>query len=93
MKHARAPADWLRRALENAGILAFACLFVMSLVLGRYGSALLWGGALLVFFAQAWQTRLAGGEDAAYAAAAARRCALLRASGVTLAVVGAALLA
>jgi hypothetical protein len=47
----------VRRVLENAGILSFASLLVMSLALGRYSGALVWSGALTVFFAHAWQAR------------------------------------
>jgi len=46
------------RVLENAGVLAFASLLAMSLVMERYTGALVWLGALLVFFAQAWEARL-----------------------------------
>lgn len=54
------------RVLENAGVLAFACLLAMSLVMERYTGALVWLGALLVFFAQAWEARLrAGGHPTA----------------------------
>jgi hypothetical protein len=87
------PAAWLRRVFENAGLLAFACLTVMSLVLGRYSAAMLWGGAALVFFAHAWQTRLALPSDAAHAAGAARGADLLRWIGVAFALAGAAALA
>jgi hypothetical protein len=52
----RAGGVW--RVLENAGVLAFASLLAMSLVMERYTGALLWLGALLVFFAQAWEARL-----------------------------------
>jgi len=52
----RAGGVW--RVLENAGVLAFASLLAMSLVMGRYTGALVWLGALLVFFAQAWEARL-----------------------------------
>lgn len=51
-------AGWaLRRVLENAGILIFASLLVMSIALGRYSGALVWCGALAVFFAHAWEAR------------------------------------
>lgn len=46
------------RVLENAGILTFASLLAMSLLMERYSVALVWLGALLVFFAQAWEARL-----------------------------------
>jgi hypothetical protein len=46
------------RVLENAGILTFASLLAMSLLMQRYAVALVWFGALLVFFAQAWEARL-----------------------------------
>ena len=51
-------ADGVWRVLENAGVLAFASLLAMSLVMERYTGALVWLGALLVFFAQAWEARL-----------------------------------
>jgi hypothetical protein len=53
----REPAYALRRVLENAGILIFASLLVMSVVLGRYSGALVWCGALIVFFAHTWEGR------------------------------------
>jgi hypothetical protein len=88
----RDPGTLLRRAFENAGILACAGLLAMSLALGRAGGALLWGGALMVFLAHAWQARRALPTDATTGAGAERRCALLRWAGLLLAVAGAALL-
>lgn len=94
----RRPTEALRRVLENAGILIFASLFVMSLVLGRYTGALVWCGALLVFFAQAWEGRT-GPRRAADAAAPPdgsarpRRYDVLRWLGVTLSLAGAAAIA
>ena len=41
------------RVFANASLLAFASLCVISLATARFGAALLWGGALLVFFAPA----------------------------------------
>jgi hypothetical protein len=46
------------RVLENAGVLTFASLLAMSLLMHRYAAALVWLGALLVLFAQAWEARL-----------------------------------
>ena len=51
------PGEAVRRVLENAGILIFASLLVMSIALGRYTGALVWCGALMVFFAHAWEGR------------------------------------
>lgn len=51
------PRYAVRRVLENAGILTFASLFVMSVVLGRYAVALVWCGALIVFFTHTWERR------------------------------------
>lgn len=53
----REPGWVVRRVLENAGILIFASLLVMSVGFGRYTGALVWCGALLVFFAHAWEAR------------------------------------
>lgn len=55
--HTREPSEALRRVLENAVILIFASLLVMSVAMARYDGALLWGGALMVFFAHAWESR------------------------------------
>jgi hypothetical protein len=41
------------RVCANASLLAFASLAVISLATARFGAAMLWGGALLVFFAPA----------------------------------------
>ena len=54
---AREPGFAVRRILENAGILIFASLLVMSVALGRYSGALVWCGALIVFFAHTWEGR------------------------------------
>lgn len=51
------PRYAVRRVLENAGILTFASLFVMSVALGRYAVALVWCGALVVFFTHTWESR------------------------------------
>lgn len=87
------PRGVLRRALENAGILSFASLLVMSLALGRYTGALVWCGALLVFFAHAWEGSVLQrhdlAPDAALAAARRRRFDALRGVGVALALAGA----
>jgi hypothetical protein len=53
----RDPGWVVRRVFENAGILIFASLLVMSVGFGRYSGALLWCGALLVFFTHAWEAR------------------------------------
>lgn len=87
------PRGVLRRAFENAGILSFASLLVMSVALGRYTGALVWCGALLVFFAHAWEgsvlRRHDVAADAAQAAARRRRFNALRGVGVALALAGA----
>jgi hypothetical protein len=87
------PRGVLRRTLENAGILSFASLLVMSVALGRYTGALVWCGALLVFFAHAWEgsalQRHDAAVDAALAAARRRRLHALRVAGVALALAGA----
>jgi hypothetical protein len=87
------PRGVLRRAFENAGILSFASLLVMSVALGRYTGALVWCGALLVFFAHAWEgsvlPRHEAATDAAPAAARRRRFDALRGVGVALALAGA----
>lgn len=87
------PRGALRRALENAGILSFASLLVMSVVLERYTGALVWCGALLVFFAHAWEgsalARLDAAAEGSPAAARRRRCDALRGVGVALALAGA----
>ena len=51
------PRYAVRRVLENAGILTFASLLVMSVALGRYAGALVWCGALIVFFTHTWERR------------------------------------
>jgi hypothetical protein len=53
----REPGEAVRRVLENAGILIFASLLVMSVALGRYSGALVWCGALIVFFVHTWESR------------------------------------
>jgi hypothetical protein len=86
------PRGVLRRAFENAGILSFASLLVMSVALGRYTGALVWCGALLVFFVHAWEgsvmQRHDAAADAALAAARRRRFDALRGAGVALALAG-----
>jgi len=79
------------RVLENAGVLAFASLLAMSLVMGRYTGALVWLGALLVFFSQAWETRLrAAGLRAGLARSSQLSSFLetLRRAGVGLSLIG-----
>lgn len=81
--------------LENAGVLAFASLLAMSVVMERYGGALVWLGALLVFFAQAWEARLhAAGLPARLAQPKQLRNFLdvLRRAGLGLSLIGVAAL-
>jgi hypothetical protein len=54
----RAPSEVLRHLLENAALLTFASLMAMSVFSGRFSGALLWSGALTVFFVHACETRL-----------------------------------
>jgi hypothetical protein len=78
------------RVFGNAGLLAFASLCVISLISGNIGSALLWGGALLVFFAPALdQTAV---SDLSRTGWLARQADALRWCGLALAAAGAALL-
>lgn len=91
----REPSEALRRVLENAVILIFASLLVMSVALSRYDGALLWGGALMVFFAHAWEGRARRRPQDAPAgsvpgAPPARRYDTLRWVGLVLACAGAA---
>ena len=90
----RPPAEVLRRVLENAALLAFASLLVMSVMAGRYAGALLWSGALIVFFTHAWESRssLDLAERRALHASRAQRYDGLRWIGLALALVGAAAL-
>ncbi len=92
----RASCWAVRRVFENAGILTFASLLVMSVALGRYSGALVWSGALMVFFAHAWQTRSqrrleALADPAAVEVPYPRHFDVLRWTGLALAVAGAAL--
>jgi hypothetical protein len=93
---ARDPGDAVRRVLENAGILIFASLLVMSIALGRYTGALVWCGALMVFFAHAWEGRASrrSATDVAPQAEGARplHYDALRWVGVALSLLGAAAL-
>lgn len=75
------------RVMENAGVLAFASLLAMSLVMERYTGALLWLGALLVFFAQAWEARLRS-AGLAWPASLAGFLDALRRAGVGLSLIG-----
>ena len=95
MSRSRKPSEPLRRVLENAGLLTFATLLVMSVALGRYTGALLWCGALLVFFVHAWEGRIerAPEQPVHTAAARSRRFNILRWIGVALAFSGALALA
>ena len=78
------------RVLANASLLAFASFAVISLVGGRIDAALLWTGALLVFFAPALDR--AARPDLLRTGWLARRADGLRWSGLALAATGAALL-
>lgn len=84
-RHSRS-AVW--RVLGNASLLAFASLLVISVATGRLAAALLWAGALLVFFAPALDRR-AGVNDAL---PRRRRADALRWCGLACAAAGAALL-
>jgi hypothetical protein len=91
----REPREALRRVLENAVILIFASLLVMSVAMARYDGALLWGGALMVFFAHACEGRARRGPQDAAAVSSpttppARRYDTLRWVGLILACAGAA---
>ena len=86
----RARGSAVARVLANAGLLAFASFAVISLVAGRLDAALLWTGALLVFFAPALDR--AARPDLLRTGRLARRADGLRWSGLALAAVGAALL-
>ena len=94
---AREPGDAVRRVLENAGILIFASLLVMSIALGRYTGALLWCGALMVVFAHAWEGRASRHSAIDVApqeeGARPRHYDALRWVGVLLSLLGAAALA
>ena len=95
---AREPGEAVRRVLENAGILIFASLLVMSIALGRYTGALVWCGALMVFFAHAWEGRASRRSETDVApqapeGARPRHYDALRWVGVTLSLLGAAALA
>lgn len=89
------PSEPLRRVLENAGLLTFATLLVVSVALGRYTGALVWCGALLVFFAHAWEGRIPRSPEQAADSTTVRsqRFNLLRWIGVALAFSGAIALA
>ena len=78
------------RVLANSCLLAFASFAVISLVGGRIDAALLWTGALLVFFAPALDR--AARPDLLRTGWLARRADGLRWSGLALAAAGAALL-
>jgi hypothetical protein len=80
----------LARVLANAALLAFASFAVISVVSGRAGAALLWTGALLVFFAPALDR--AARPDLLRTGWLARRADGLRWSGLALAAAGAAVL-
>ena len=90
----RAPSQVLRHLLENAALLTFASLMAMSVISGRLGGALLWSGALTVFFVHACETRLQPLdliERIPRQAVRAHRYDALRWVGLVLALVGAAL--
>ncbi|HJW53167.1 MAG TPA: hypothetical protein VJ501_14235 [Burkholderiaceae bacterium] len=91
----RPPVEALGRVLENAALLAFASLLVMSVMAGRYAGALLWSGALIVFFTHAWESRslpLDTAERLPLQASRSQRYDRVRWIGLALAVVGAAAL-
>ena len=94
---AREPSDAVRRILENAGLLIFASLLVMSIALGRYTGALVWCGALMVFFAHAWEGRASRRSATDFAPQAEdarpRHYDALRWVGLALSLLGAAALA
>lgn len=79
----------LVRVLGNAGLLVFASLCVIALVARQFGAALLWAGALLVFFAPAFDRLVPPG--AAPSSRFARRADALRWCGLAFAAAGAAL--
>ena len=79
----------LLRVLGNAGLLVFASLCVISLVARQFAAALLWGGALLVFFAPALDRLVPPGAEPS--SRFARRADRLRWCGLALAVAGAGL--
>ena len=93
----RNPTDAVRRVFENAGILIFASLLVMSVALGRYSGALVWCGALIVFLAHTWESRSVGqSQDPSATMSSAlrqRHCDALRWFGLTLSLAGAAAMA
>jgi hypothetical protein len=95
---ARSSTVALRRVFENAVILIFASLMVMSIVLERYPGALVWCGALLVFFVHAWEGRVTPTSGRAATASAgpggalAHHFNLLRWIGLLLSVTGVATL-
>ncbi len=80
----------LLRVLANASLLAFASLAVISLATGRWSGVLLWGGALLVFFAPALERSV--DDDSRLGRLLARRADGLRWCGLAFAAAGAALL-
>jgi hypothetical protein len=89
----RHTGEAVRRVLENASLLIFASLGVVAVALDRYAVALVWWGALLVFFAQAWEGRSAAKEPDPAAGNAAdalrrRRIGALRCAGLLLAAGG-----
>jgi hypothetical protein len=78
------------RVLGNACLLVFASLAVISVATGRIAAAMLWAGALLVFFAPALDRLAADGVRASRWFA--HRANGLRWCGLALAASGAALL-
>jgi hypothetical protein len=77
------------RVLGNAALLTFATLLVVSVATGRFAASLLWGGALLVFFAPALDRPQ---PTSTPPSARARYGDALRWCGLALAAAGAALL-
>jgi hypothetical protein len=91
----REPAEALRRVIENAVLLIFASLLVMSVALGRFADGLLWCGALMVCFAHSCdgreRRRLQGDDQAGRAQSPrTRRYDVVRWVGLALAFIGAA---
>jgi hypothetical protein len=86
----RAPRRALARIFANASLLVFASLAVMTLVSGRLAAALLWAGALMVFFVHALELRQ-GALDRA-AGARAPWIEAVRWAGLACALSGAAVL-
>ena len=81
----------LRRVLENSSLLTFASLLVVSVAMQRYSGALVWAGALLVFFAHACDGRVVPPVPGRPPKTFARRMDALRAVGLVICAIGVAL--